>query len=343
MKILRKRSASRLILLFILCSALVSVLKINVAEAEPKTIVVPDDYLTVGWAIGNASEGDTIFVKKGTYYEHVTINKSISLIGENRSTTIIDGNETGTIVTITSRNVSISGFTIQHGGFVQSSIYISSSSGVTINDNAISNNFEGIRLNSSNGNDVADNLISPYAGVGIFLEYSNGNVVRGNIINSEIGLDQIGILLTHSTENSIINNTILNNIYDGIKLIWDANANVISGNNIKDNGYGVFIVHSGNNTLYHNNFINNGVSCDYANTWDNGYPSGGNYWGDYEERYSNATEIDDSGIWDIPYFIDESNQDNYPIVPEFPSFLILPLFMITSLLAVIAYRKKHSM
>ena len=285
-------------------------------------------------------DGHKILVDAGTYYEHVTINKSISLIGENRSTTIIDGNETGTIVTITTINVSISGFTIQHGGFDQSSIYISSSSGVTINDNAMSNNFEGIRLNSSNGNDVADNLISPYAGVGIFLEYSNGNVIRGNIINPEIGLDQIGILLTHSTENSVINNTILNNLYDGIKLIWDANANVISGNNIKDNGYGVFIVHSGNNTLYHNNFINNGVSCDYANTWDNGYPSGGNYWSDYEERYPNATEMDDSGIWDTPYFIDESNQDNYPIVPEFPTWTSMLLIIILLTVAIVIYKRR---
>ena len=299
-------------------------------------------YLTIQSAI-DASEtldGQTIRVDAGTYYEHVTINKSISLIGENRSTTIIDGNETGTIVTITTGNVSISGFTIQHGGFDQSSIYISSSSDVTINDNAISNNFEGIRLNSSNGNDIADNLISPYAGVGIFLEHSNGNVIRGNIINPEIGLDQIGILLTHSTENSIINNTILNNLYDGIKLIWDANANVISGNNIKDNGYGVLMVHSGNNTLYHNNFINNGVSCDDANTWDNGYPSGGNYWSDYEERYPNATEIDDSGLWDTPYFIDESNQDNYPIIPEFSTWTSM-LLVFTLLTVVIAIYKRR--
>ena len=308
--------------------------------AGPWDGTVEHPYQNITQGLNHASEGDTIFVKKGTYYEHVTINKSISLIGENRSTTIIDGNETGTIVTITRGNVSISGFTIQNGGFDQSSIYISSSSDVTINDNAISNNFEGIHLNSSNGNDIADNLISPYAAVGIFLNYSNGNVIRGNIINPEIGLDQIGILLTHSTENSIINNTILNNLYDGIKLIWDANANVISGNNIKDNGYGVLMVHSGNNTLYHNNFINNGVSCDDANTWDNGYPSGGNYWSDYEERYPNATEIDDSGLWDTPYFIDESNQDNYPIIPEFSTWTSM-LLVFTLLTVVIAIYKRR--
>ena len=43
-------------------------------------------------------------------------------------------------------------------------------------------------------------------------------------------------------------------------------------------------------------------------------------------------------MWDAPYEIDADNIDHYPIVPEFPSFLILPLFMIATLLAVIVYR-----
>jgi hypothetical protein len=31
------------------------------------------------------------------------------------------------------------------------------------------------------------------------------------------------------------------------------------------------------------------------------------------------------------------------VIPEFPSFIILPLFMIATLLAVIVYRRKHTM
>ena len=84
-----------------------------------------------------------------------------------------------------------------------------------------------------------------------------------------------------------------------------------------------------------------------TNTWDNGYPSGGNYWSDYTDvdQYSGPSQniTGSDGIWDHPYVIDENNKDNYPIVPEFPSFLILPLFMIATLLAVVVYRRKHSM
>ena len=52
----------------------------------------------------------------------------------------------------------------------------------------------------------------------------------------------------------------------------------------------------------------------YANFWDVSYPSGGNYWSDYEDRYPDAKGLNDSGKWDTPYIIDENNQDNYPLV-----------------------------
>jgi hypothetical protein len=46
-----------------------------------------------------------------------------------------------------------------------------------------------------------------------------------------------------------------------------------------------------------------GVNVTLKPDWDNGYPSGGNYWSDYAIKYPNATEIDDSGIGDTAYFI----------------------------------------
>jgi len=50
-----------------------------------------------------------------------------------------------------------------------------------------------------------------------------------------------------------------------------------------------------------------------TNFWDDGV-SEGNYWSDYEDRYLNAEEIDESGIWNKPYVINENNQDNYPLI-----------------------------
>jgi len=81
-------------------------------------------------------------------------------------------------------------------------------------------------------------------------------------------------------------------------------------------------------------------SYNSTNVWDNGYPSGGNYWSDYEERYPNATEIDNSGIWDTPYVIDENNQDNYPIVPEFPTWISMLLVLIVLTVAIAIYKRR---
>src|SRR4030067_2055690 len=60
-------------------------------NASPKTIVVPDDYPTIESAITNANDGDTIFVKKGTYHKTLTIEKPLSLIGEDSQNTVIVG------------------------------------------------------------------------------------------------------------------------------------------------------------------------------------------------------------------------------------------------------------
>jgi len=119
----------------------------------------------------------------------------------------------------------------------------------------------------------------------------------------------------------------------GIYLEYSEN-NTVSGNNITNNSLGIQILDSHSNTFYHNNLDNiNQVNVtthfpSYVNFWNDNYPSGGNYWSDYEERYPNATEIDGTGIWDTPYVIDENNQDNYPIVPEFPTWTSMLLILI---------------
>jgi parallel beta-helix repeat protein len=79
------------------------------------TLVVPDDYLTIQGAVDASDSGATVFVRSGIYREHVSVNKSLSLVGEARETTTIDGNGVGTVVHVTANNVSVSGFRIQNG------------------------------------------------------------------------------------------------------------------------------------------------------------------------------------------------------------------------------------
>jgi nitrous oxidase accessory protein len=70
-------------------------------KAGSKTIVVPDDYPTISSAIGNATAGDTIFVKKGIYEENpFEINKTLSLVGEGADATKISFNPPHTEVIV---------------------------------------------------------------------------------------------------------------------------------------------------------------------------------------------------------------------------------------------------
>jgi parallel beta-helix repeat protein len=94
-------------------------------------------------------------------------------------------------------------------------------------------------------------------------------------------------------------------------------------NIITRNSYIVIQIHtSGNNSIYHNNFIDNtgtiSVYGSFNNSWDDGYPSGGNYWSDYvgvDIKNGSGQDLPGSdGIGDTPYVIDVNNRDRYPLM-----------------------------
>jgi len=85
-----RKSVALLLILMLVASGIVAFLPV---KAQARTIVVPDDYPTLSSAIQNAGVGDTVFVKRGTYQEEViNINKSISLIGEDKQETVLSLN-----------------------------------------------------------------------------------------------------------------------------------------------------------------------------------------------------------------------------------------------------------
>ncbi len=163
-KVKEKRTA--LILLMILCSVLVSFPEMGILQAESRMIVVPDDYSTIQEAVDNADEGDTVFVKKGIYYESVLINKSLSLIGQDAGTMIRgDYRLNGTIVLIRHDNGNVDGLTIQSSERRSSrrGIHLLHVRYCNVSGNTISNCGCGIWLygasqNSIAGNNLADNI-----------------------------------------------------------------------------------------------------------------------------------------------------------------------------------------
>jgi len=153
---------------------------------------------------------------------------------------------------------------------------------------------------------------------GITLYGSSNNVLTGNTI---INISWAGIVLGYSSNNNTLTGNTMTNSGNGTWLGDSSNCNSIFGNNMTNNKCGIgFLGSSNNNVIYHNNFINNArqvhdYSLDYPdfppsiNVWDDGYPSGGNYWSDY-----NGTDINEDSIGDTPYVIDANNQDNYPLM-----------------------------
>jgi hypothetical protein len=98
----------------------IAILLSLIVSVSATTLQVPSQYSTIQAAIDASSNGDTVLVATGTYVENIIINgKKISVIGEDRETTIIDGNNEGNVITITgideSYNSIIKNFTIQNG------------------------------------------------------------------------------------------------------------------------------------------------------------------------------------------------------------------------------------
>jgi len=122
-------------------------------------IAVPTDYADIQDAISAAHWHDRVEVNLGTYYEHLTVNRPLKLVGENRSITIIDGNGTEKVVRITSDNVTFSGFTIRNSGDkpLDTGVSIYGSEHVTFSGNTMTNTTLGIYLWNSNYTNIYHN------------------------------------------------------------------------------------------------------------------------------------------------------------------------------------------
>jgi parallel beta-helix repeat protein len=164
----------------------------------PTTVYIDDDYMisTPGWNIthfDNIQDGvdavavnGTVHVYNGTYNEEVDIEKyGISLIGENKESTIIDAGGSGDVVDIVPDFVNISGFTIQNSGSASTDAGIEiQQDNCYISGNIIIYNVLGIQGDSCNNNTITENIIILNSNYGIYLETSNSNFIFNNYFNN---------------------------------------------------------------------------------------------------------------------------------------------------------------
>ena len=235
-------------------------------------------FITIQGAIGcnDTQDGQVIIVKNGVYWEHLWINKSIVLQGQDHHDTIIDGRSSCDVVTICACDVVLHGFLIQRSGVEeQNAGVVIIGKNCSITNNIIYGNYQGI-------------------------------VVRNSAVDSTIS-----------------KNEIMKNNWNGISITSGCKGVHISENTISDNFYaGIGISESSNNFIIHNAFQANRIQAydNGNNIWDNGYPSGGNYWSDYT-----GTDTNGDGIGDTPYpILNGINTDRFPLIAPFTEIDTIP-------------------
>jgi parallel beta-helix repeat protein len=187
-------------------------------------------------------------------------------------------------------------------------------------------------LTNSSGLDL-DPSSCPNAGYLALVNCSNATVRGLDLVGNKDGMILAGSIDCILTNLTLGGNRVI--LSDGKPLYWGNLDFFESSNNTVENcvlcngTYGTWLYHSNLNLFIHNSFINNDknvfsgeaspaiLSSGWISTnyWDNGFPSGGNYWSDY-----NGTDSNHDGIGGTPYVIDVNNVDHYPLMGMFNSF-----------------------
>ena len=288
-------------------------------SATSRTIYVPDDYTTIQEAIDNASPGDTIIVRNGTYNEGITIDKPLYITSEyGAQYTKIDakGTTDSTVLIGGSglTNVTLRGFNITGGNYY--GIEVEDAAHIKLLENEVSGNLIGIMLFRTNDVEIGDNILHHNSwhgvNVGAYTHYTK-------IIGNEIFENTYGIIA--GSDNIKIHN---NNLHDNARgvYLWKADQVEILHNVLHDNTeHGIYLYNSTNVVVHENNIFNNlqyGIYNDGIHSVDAEF----NWWGDATGPYyangnwgrgDNVSDNVDYCLWLLNPYPQPTNVSNFYI------------------------------
>lgn len=195
------------LLVMLLLGTLTLAFGIRLVNAVPAIIYVDDDNVAGPWdgsqlhpyqnitsGLEHAASGDTIFVYNGTYYEHISIEKSISLVGQNPFVTILDGGGEGfpIIHIFNTTSVVVNNFTVQNTTTSSESYGVSLSqvSNVTVQNVIVMNSWYGLLVGDSTDCRILDSKFAHNYAAGIVLrdKSTHNNIIGNSIIDNPTGI-----------------------------------------------------------------------------------------------------------------------------------------------------------
>ncbi len=219
------------------------------------------DYSAIQEAIDAAEtvNGNMIKADAGSYYEHIVVDKSVVLIGENNGLTTIDGNETGSVVQIIADDVQIANFTIKNAGkhwsgfgYPDSCVAGNGVTNVTIENNLFSEAAVSVWFSYSSFVTIDQNVVFNATSMGI-VGYASLNLnVSNNLVQN---CDLIGIHIDEGSINGTVTDNTVRNCVEGIELERSAGNLVDSNQLIGNNATVILNSNIGPNSLKRNNMI----------------------------------------------------------------------------------------
>jgi parallel beta-helix repeat protein len=330
------------------------------AEAPPATIYVPDNYPTIQAAVDAASPGNTIIVRDGTYMEHVTVTKTLTLESENGAqSTIINAQSQGSPIEIQASSCVIDGFTVTQAlkSLSEAGIkvkYYTGGSNVIKNNIAYGNTI-GIYAQKTSNNSIINNTVydNDYRGIECWVEHDD--YIADNTVYSN---NEFGIILSSSSSIIVECNVIYshNNPYFGAGIWIDASLNTIRRNALLQNTAGIGVEHGSGNIVIENNitanangiiynpgvsnnllFLNNFIGNANQVSWYCCQPPGTNVWNSADEvtyTYNGSTCRSCLGNFWSDHFGSDANgdgigdtpysigsdKDNHPLISPFENY-----------------------